>query len=195
VLSLDDRVVLSSLMLEDTLRELAKADCLDEIVVVSSDMRAKGLAISRGAKFLEEESENGVNAAVGLADRYCAGSGADASIVVPQDLALMDGEEISMACHLAEGDEKCVVISPSRRYDGTNILFRKPPAAIATFFDRNSYESHLADAKAKGIPVKLFFSKKIMIDIDTPEDARELVMDGAGRKGSKVIDFLRSKMV
>ena len=44
VLSLADRVVLSSLMLEDTLQELAKADRLDELVVVSSDMRAKELA-------------------------------------------------------------------------------------------------------------------------------------------------------
>ena len=195
LLSLADRVVLSSLMLEDTLKELVKADRLDELVVVSSDMRAKELAHSQGATFLEEESENGVNAAVGLADSYCAGRGADASIVVPQDLALMDGKEISMACDLADGEEKCVVISPSRRYDGTNILFRKPPDAIATFFDRNSYESHLADANAKGIPVKLYFSKKLMIDIDTPEDARELVMDGAGRKDSKVIDFLRLKLV
>lgn len=192
MLSPDERLQFSTLMLQETLQKLAAAPSLHRVVVVSSDKRAHELASANGATFIEEEKDNGVNAAVALADSYTMSHHADASIVIPQDLPLLDSQEIPMITQLAETEEKCIVICPSQRYDGTNILLRKPPDAIPTFFDRNSYENHIGAAKALGVAVKLFLSKNLMLDIDTPDDARLLVSDN-GAKDSKVLEFIKRK--
>lgn len=191
-LSLQDRVQLSSIMLQETMAVLLASDRIQEVIVVSADHRARELANSAGAVFLQEEKDNGVNSAVRIADSYAASQNADASIVIPQDLPLLDIEEVSMACDMAETENQCVVMVPSLRYDGTNLLLRKPPSVIQTFFDNNSYESHLAAAKSKGVPTKLYFSSRLMMDVDTPDDTRLLANDDRGQK-SKVAEFFRQK--
>ncbi|HKU50589.1 MAG TPA: 2-phospho-L-lactate guanylyltransferase [Nitrososphaera sp.] len=196
ILSEDDRSRLSYMMTRETLRRLGACTQLERVIVVSSDERAKELASLHGATFLHEEKDNGVNAAVSLADKYCLDHRADASIVVPQDLPLLDPQEISTVCELAELESRCIVICPSQRYDGTNLLLRKPPSAIPTFFDSNSYENHIAEAKKNGMSVRLFMSKKLMLDVDTPEDARQLLLlqqESAGPE-SEPLQFLRQKV-
>jgi 2-phospho-L-lactate guanylyltransferase len=190
VLDSDERVQLSLLMLDDTLSVLESVQSLQQLVVVSSDRRAEEIATKHGAKFLREGSESGVNSAVALADSYCAEQGAGATVVIPQDLPLLDRVDIAMACDLAENEDKCIVICPSLRYDGTNLLLRKPPSVMETYYDSDSYGTHIKTAGTRGIPVKLFFSKKLMSDVDTPEDSRQLAKESGG---SKTLEFLKSR--
>jgi 2-phospho-L-lactate guanylyltransferase len=189
----EERVCLSSLMLESTLQALGSAPSLQRLLVVSNDRRAGEIASRHGAEFLHEQKENGVNSAVALADEYCVENGTEASIVIPQDLPLLNPLGIEMMCRLAEGEKRCVVLCPSQRYDGTNALLRKPPSVIDTFFDNNSYESHIKAARDSGIPVRLYFSKSLMCDIDTPEDASELAKENS-RTVNLVLEFLKSKL-
>ena len=191
MLSTDDRIKLSALMLEDTLSVLSATKSLQQIIIVSSDRRAEEIAAKYGARFLREEKENGVNSAVEMADRFCTDQGADATVVIPQDLPLLDALDVDMACSMAESESSCIVICPSLRYDGTNLLLRKPPAAVKTFYDSDSYENHIGAASKNGIAVKLFFSKKLMTDIDTQEDAKQLAKESGS---SKVLKFIRSRI-
>jgi 2-phospho-L-lactate/phosphoenolpyruvate guanylyltransferase len=190
VLSADERVSLSSLMLDDTLSVLAGAQSLKQLVVVSGDTRAEEIAARHGAKFLHEEKESGVNSAVSMADSYCADQGADATVVIPQDLPLLDAIDVAMACGLAENETRCIVICPSLRYDGTNLLLRKPSSLTETYYDNDSYEAHIKAAGRLGVPVKLFFSKKLMSDVDTAEDARQLAKEAGS---NKTLEFLKSR--
>jgi 2-phospho-L-lactate guanylyltransferase len=191
MLSLNDRIHLSSLMLDDTLSALAGARSLDQVIVVSTDRRAEEIATRHGAKFLHEQKESGVNSAVMMADLYCTEQGADATVVLPQDLPLLDAVDIVMGCDLAEKEDRCIVICPSLRYDGTNFLLRKPPSIMETYYENDSYETHIKVASGRGIPVKLFFSKRLMSDIDTPEDARQLSREaGSG----KTLEFIKSEL-
>jgi 2-phospho-L-lactate guanylyltransferase len=193
ILTPDERVTLSSLMLEETLSVLAEmATVLTGTLVVSSDERARKLADSYGAVFLHEEADNGVNCAVSLGDDYAMNNGADATLVVPQDLPLLNFEEISALCRLAERDEKCVVICPSQRYDGTNLLLRKPPNVIPIFFDKNSYQSHVLAAEQRRVPVQVYSSDNLMLDIDNPDDVLQLLGRSAHDTG-RVLDFLKRK--
>jgi 2-phospho-L-lactate guanylyltransferase len=191
MLSIDERIHLSSLMLDDTLSVLAGVQMLQELVVVSGDRRVEEVVARHGAKFLREEKESGVNSAVTLADSYCAEQGADATVVIPQDLPLLDAVDVTMACDLAENEDRCIVICPSLRYDGTNFLLRKPPSVVETYYDSDSYEMHIKAAGKLGIPVKLFFSKKLMLDVDTSEDARQVAKEAGD---SKTLEFLKSKL-
>ncbi|MGI0037720.1 MAG: 2-phospho-L-lactate guanylyltransferase, partial [Nitrososphaera sp.] len=195
MLSPEDRLHLSSVMLEETLHRLAAAASgIQKIIVVSSDERARKIAASHDAVFQYEEKDSGVNSAVKLGEIYSTVNGADACLVVPQDLPLLDPQEVSAFCDLARGEERCVVICPSQRYDGTNLLLRKPPAVMPTFFDQKSYENHLASAKERGIPVRIFATRKLMLDIDTPDDVRMLLGDSSLQE-SEVLEFLRGKDV
>ena len=191
ILDMEDRIRLSSLMLEDTVKTLSSVPSLIQVVIVSADKRAEELATKHGINFLHEEKEKGVNSAIALADSYCIREAADATVVIPQDLPLLDAIELSRACELAENENTCIVICPSLRYDGTNMLLRKPPSVIATFYDSDSYNMHLKAAIKHGIPVKRLFSASVMFDIDTPEDALELAKEEA--VASRSLEFIKSR--
>jgi 2-phospho-L-lactate guanylyltransferase len=192
VLDADDRIHLSSLMLEDTLHILSMSRSLTEVIIVSSDKRAEELATKHGANFVREEKGNGVNSAVELADRYCIKEAADATIIIPHDLPLMDECDILKAQELAQKESHCIVICPSHRYDGTNMLLRKPPSVITTFYDSDSYNMHVKAAASLGIPIKYFFSKSLMYDIDTPEDVFRLIKEETPT-AVRSLEFLKSK--
>jgi 2-phospho-L-lactate guanylyltransferase len=191
ILDMDDRILLSSLMLEDTVKILSSVRSLNQVVIVSADRRAEEMATKHGVTFLREEKEKGVNSAVALADLYSIRGAAEATVVIPQDLPLLDPIEVSKACQLAENESRCIVICPSLRYDGTNMLLRKPPTVIATFYDNDSYNMHVKAALKLGIPVKGLFSKSIMYDIDTPEDAQQITKEEVF--SAKSLEFIKSK--
>jgi 2-phospho-L-lactate/phosphoenolpyruvate guanylyltransferase len=193
MLDTEDRIRLSFLMLEDTLQILSVAPPLTQVIIVSADKRADEIATKHGAKFLPEEKEKGVNSAVALADGYCIEKeAADATIVIPHDLPLLDSIVISKACELAEKESTCIVICPSVRYDGTNMLLRKPPSVIGTFYETDSYNMHVRTAIKLGIPVKPLLSKSLMYDIDTPEDALQLIKEE--NVTAKSLEFIKSKL-
>lgn len=193
MLDTEDRIRLSSLMLEDTLQILSVAPPLTQVIIVSADKRADEIATKHGAKFLPEEKEKGVNSAVALADGYCIEKeAADATIVIPHDLPLLDSIVISKACELAEKESRCIVICPSVRYDGTNMLLRKPPSVIGTFYETDSYNMHVRTAIKLGIPLKPLLSKSLMYDIDTPEDALQLIKEE--NVAAKSLEFIKSKL-
>jgi 2-phospho-L-lactate/phosphoenolpyruvate guanylyltransferase len=192
ILDTDDRIRLSLLMLEDTLQILSAVHSLSQLITVSADKRVGEIAVKYGANFLLEEKERGVNSAVALADSYCMKKAADATMVIPHDLPLLDSTDISKACELAENESRCIVICPSLRYDGTNMLLRKPPSIIATFYDADSYNMHVKAAIRLGIPVKRLLSKGLMHDIDTPEDALEITKEETVTARS--LEFIKSKI-
>lgn len=194
LLGVQERVQLAGLMLQDTLAALSASGCFAEILVVTGDMRAKEIAGNRGARVIFQESDTGVNSAVALADAYSKKAGAHATVVVPQDLPLMSADDMREVCTLAAGGP-CVAVCPSLRFDGTNILLRKPPLAIATHYDNDSYENHLHAAKAAGIVTKVIKSKGLMFDLDTPEDARDLAGIADGAAGAKATaSFIKSAL-
>nr|MDQ5859794.1 NTP transferase domain-containing protein [Thermoproteota archaeon] len=96
ILDTDDRIHLSLLMLEDTLQILSVVHRLSQVIIVSADKRVEETAAKYGAKFLLEEKERGVNSAVALANSYCMKKeAADATMVIPHDLPLLDSIDIS----------------------------------------------------------------------------------------------------
>jgi 2-phospho-L-lactate guanylyltransferase len=192
VLDADDRIHLSLLMLEDTLHILSISPSLTKVIIVSPDKRAEELAIKHGANFVREEKGNGVNSAVVLAERYCINEAADATMIIPHDLPLLDECDIFRAQELAQKESHCIVICPSYRYDGTNMLLRKPPSVIGTFYDSDSYNMHINAAASLGIPIRYFFSKRLMYDIDTPEDVFRLIREETPA-AVRSIEFLKSK--
>jgi 2-phospho-L-lactate/phosphoenolpyruvate guanylyltransferase len=185
------RVKLCELLLDDTLITLHKAYVISEVIVISSDSRARRISDKHGARFLKENEEGGVNKAVAIADNYCNKAGADATIVIPQDLPLLAPCDINMICESGKGYNKYVAICPSLRYDGSNALLRRPCMLIGTYYDNNSFDMHVKAAKEIGANLKIILSRRIMTDLDTIEDAENLMNEPTTARS---VLYLRSQV-
>jgi 2-phospho-L-lactate guanylyltransferase len=169
ILTLQQRKKLVLFLFNITIKTLKKSKFISEIIVVSSDKTIEKFSFKNGLIFIKD-LDNGVNNAIILADRYCVQNNIDANIVIPHDLPFISVKEIDYICNISEKYPKCVIICPSKRFDGTNILFRKPPSVIVTFYDNNSYLNHLKEAEKFNIPLESINLDNLMFDIDTRED-------------------------
>jgi 2-phospho-L-lactate/phosphoenolpyruvate guanylyltransferase len=191
LLDICDRVNLGELLLDSTLRTLENATTLYSTVVISTDVRAKKIAKMHGAVFVDEGKPIGVNNAVNMANDYCVRSGAVATVVVPNDLPLALSEDIDMICNAAKDYDRCLIICPSAKYDGSNVLLRRPPKLIDSHYDNNSFNMHIDAAKKIGAKIKIILSQRMMRDLDTLEDAQYLAKEP---RTCKPLVFLRSKL-
>jgi 2-phospho-L-lactate/phosphoenolpyruvate guanylyltransferase len=191
LLGIDERIKLSKLLLINTISVLKKSSAISEIVLVSSDGGAMEIARRSEVKFLKEARDNGVNAAIALADEYSSENGANATIVIPQDLPLLTAADINLFCRKAESSERCLVICPSMRFDGSNALLRKPSGLLKTHYDDDSFNAHIRAAAQFGIPIKVILSQRIMIDVDSIEDVRILMKK---RVTTLPLVYLKSKI-
>jgi 2-phospho-L-lactate guanylyltransferase len=191
VLSINERIKLSELLLINTINVLKKSSAISNIVVVSSDERAMEIARRTDAKFLKEAKDRGVNAAIAVADDYSSENRAHATIVIPVDLPLLTATDVNMMCRKAKSPERCLVISPSIRYDGSNALLRKPSRLLKTHYDEDSFNAHIRAATQFGIPIKVFLSQRIMKDLDSIEDIKILMNE---RVTNPPVAYLKSKV-
>jgi 2-phospho-L-lactate/phosphoenolpyruvate guanylyltransferase len=173
ILTAQQRKNLAMYLLNATIKELKKSNFISEIVIVSSDEAVKNYSSLNNLKFIKD-SDKGVNKAVILADKYCVDNGINANIVIPQDLPFISAKEIDEICTISNKYHQCIIICPSKRFDGTNILFRKPPGVIKTHYDDDSYMNHLKEASKFKIPIESLDIVKLRFDLDTKEDLLEL---------------------
>ena len=173
ILTAQQRKNLAMYLLDATITELKKSNFISEIIIVSIDKAVENYSCLNNLKFIKD-SDEGVNKAVILADNYCINNGINANIVVPHDLPFISAKEIDEICTISNKYHKCIIICPSKRFDGTNILFRKPPDVIKTHYDDNSYMNHLKEAYKLKIPVESLDLVKLRFDLDTKEDLLEL---------------------
>jgi 2-phospho-L-lactate/phosphoenolpyruvate guanylyltransferase len=191
VLNVVERKELSELLLRNTLRVLRESSAISEIVIVSSDEVAMEIARRYGATVLKESKDEGVNSAIARADDYSFEKGAEATLVIPQDLPLLMAADVNMICMGAELPDRCLVVCPSVRYDGSNALLRKPSRLLKTYYDEDSFNAHIRAATKVGIPIKVFLSKRIMLDLDTTEDIKVLMNQEIT---NLPLDYLKSKL-
>jgi len=83
----------------------------------------------------------------------------DASLVIPQDIPFFKTQDIDFLLSF-QHTPKSVLIVPSRRFDGTNALFRTPVNIMRTHYDEDSYKIHLSTGKICNIPHFIGFCKE-----------------------------------
>lgn len=171
VLDRAERRVLQSAMLGDVLAALAGSSRLGEIVVVTSDERARAVAESIGARTVaDHDPPEGINAAVeiglGALDSHSA-------LVVVSDLPLITAADVD---HLigAAPDGDAVVFARSEDGTGTNAMLLTPPRALRPALGPGSLGRHLGQAAAEGLPAEVVYHPGIGLDVDTPGDLAEL---------------------
>ncbi len=140
-LNFEERKELTELLFFETLEKMHKLKN-SQIILVSGEI------IKLENKFndiviINEHDSNGVNNAIGLANKFIENNGFSESIIIPIDLPLLSTMNLKDIIKFSRKFKKGICIVPSHRYDGTNILLRKPNLVIDTFYDNNSFYNHI----------------------------------------------------
>lgn len=168
---------LAELMLLDTLRAFRVADLLPRCYVITSDVRALALARRAGVQTIRESRDEGVNAAVWMGVRALGGQVRD-FMVIPSDLPTLTADEVMHA--LALKHIFGCVLSPSRSFDGTNLLIFSRKALPTLSYDSDSFWNHVRWAAMNGLSLAVYGGEGTMSDVDTPEDLRSLSLFSKG---------------
>jgi 2-phospho-L-lactate guanylyltransferase len=148
-------------------------------LVNSRDGRALAIAREYGARTVQESGAPELNEALMRATQVVARWKGSAVLILPADLPLVAGEDISGLIEMGR-DERTVVIATDQHRDGTNALFVRPPGLIEYGYGPGSYSRHIERARAAGVSVLDYHSPRLSLDIDLPSDLqsyRELAQE------------------
>lgn len=176
----DKTEALCKLMLDEVLSTISKSQ-ISKTILVSSDEAALDIGKKYSVEAVIEQKESGVNAAVALPEKYLLENGFDASVVFPQDIPLMQPQDIAGLLAFYKTPKSFLVV-PSRKFDGTNALLRSPVDIVETHYDEDSYKIHLATGKARNIPTSFVLISRIMWDVDDVSDL-EFIMRNIEKPG------------
>jgi 2-phospho-L-lactate/phosphoenolpyruvate guanylyltransferase len=178
-LSPTERIGLCRCMVEDVIASVSAVPELNGVLVVSRDPDIKLLAAAYHASVLEQNGDEGHDAAVAGAAAWLVERGEDGLMQIPGDIPTVTSSELSevLAAHgRAEKANLVFTISPSHDYGGSNCIVCSPPDLIPLKFGPDSFRRHLASAHSAGLEIKIIERPGIALDIDYPEDLDRLLV-------------------
>ena len=169
VLTEDEREALNRWMLEHILVTIKENQQIGQTLVISRDTAALSLARSVGAKTLHEDGSSHLNLALERATAVVNSFKATGMLILPADLPKITSGDIQ---HLIDHavETPSVAIAPDHRKEGTNALFIKPPGLVKYSFGEGSFERHVEQLEADGIPYHTCEIASLAHDVDLPED-------------------------
>ena len=172
VLSETDRRKLALAMLEDVVRALKGVSAIESVSVVSPDAEVLSLAAELDANPVAESANvRGLNQALARAVSAMSPP-PDVLLIVLGDVPQVTPGDIERL--LAALPERGIAICPSAD-KGTSAMVLRPPDVIALRFGERSSVSHRREAMAIGVPAEVVQLQALALDVDSPEDLRELL--------------------
>ncbi|MEM3727239.1 MAG: 2-phospho-L-lactate guanylyltransferase [Candidatus Bathyarchaeia archaeon] len=179
ILNPKERETLTLMMFKDVLNALHSSKRIKKIIVVSSDLAILKLYKRFGFKPLMETNEGNLNLALNEAIQFSLNEGAQAVLIMPSDIPLVKAEDIHALINNCSG-KSSIIISPSKRMDGTNALLLHPPTILNVAYGENSFNIHVEKALKTKAQLKIIALPRIALDIDIIEDLRDLIKFGDG---------------
>lgn len=178
------RTELAQAMLHDVLTVLHGWNDRPPVAVVSSDPFAVMLAREYKFEVIPDPSNPGETGAIEMATRVCVERGVESTLVIPADIPLFHSWELEDV--LSSAPEEGSVLVPAGDGRGTNAAFRRPADLFPLRFGNDSFQPHLAAAQATGKTCIVLELPGIAIDIDNPDDLRELVSSGGETRSQRL---------
>lgn len=169
VLTSEQRAKLAETMFRRTLKVVIDVPQVSGVLVISRDSYVLSIARELGAKTVQESGSPELNSALMRATRVLSSWRAEAVLILPADLPLIDAEDIRTIIQKGH-KQNSIVIATDRNEDGTNALFVRPPGLFSYAYGKDSFSRHIQLAKLAGADVTVYESERMILDIDTPED-------------------------
>jgi 2-phospho-L-lactate guanylyltransferase len=172
------RAAVVKAMLADVLGALDRAERVERVIVVTGEGRAQRLALRHSQRtttpleVMEDPDDRGHSEAATLGIIRALSLGARCSALLPGDCPMLDPAELDAA--LAHMEDGHVTVVPDRHRTGTNGLLMAPADAIGPAFGEGSCERHADRAERAGYEVAVEPIASLALDLDTPDDLREL---------------------
>ena len=183
VLNPEKRKALTAAMLRDILNAL-KSSTIREVLVISPDSSLKQIADEYGFSFVLS-NRVGLNPGLKEAIEWCTQKKADCVLILPADIPLVSPHDIDKVVEL--GSERSTVVLCPSLDGGTNALLLNPPDAIPVCFGPNSFYKHIKEALDKGVTIKFYSSREMMLDVDAEEDLIKLLEIGGNVISKQVL--------
>ncbi len=177
VLTAPQRRQLVLTMLADVLAALGEVPTVSATLVVTADRDVAALATARKAQLVWEHEAKGLNTGVESGLAAVAAAGGRRALVLPADLPFAAAQEISRLVHEGghSGTRPQLAMVPAADGEGTNALLISPPDTITPNFGPGSFLSHLAQALARKVDVRVLHLSGLAVDIDRPQDLARLL--------------------
>jgi 2-phospho-L-lactate/phosphoenolpyruvate guanylyltransferase len=195
VLDQPSRTQLAQAMLHDVLSTLhqwpARRENRPAVAVVTSDPFAVKLATEYEFEVIPDPNNPGETGAIEMATRICVERGAESTLVIPADIPLIEAWEFDEILKHAPAEGSLLVPAADGR--GTNAAFRRPANLFPLRFGNDSFKPHHAAAQATGKPCVVLNLPGIAIDVDNPEDLRQIIsLPGKTRAQVLAREFVRT---
>ena len=193
ILSPEQRFELAQAMCEDVLQTLAHWRSRPPVAVVTNDPLARDLAMLFDFEVIVDDN-SGETRAIEMATAVCKSHGANATLVIPADIPLIECSELQrivdsaavLGGQVSERQGGAVLV-PDAAGRGTNAAWRSPADLFPLRFGNDSFLPHLASAKATGLPCVVLELPGIARDVDRPEDLHELAAARGDRRSQKLV--------
>lgn len=186
VLDQPARTALAQAMLHDVVATVSAWRGRPACALVTSDPFALDLARQYDFEIIPDLANPGETGAIEMATQLCLSRGVDSTLVIPADIPLIQASEIEQILAHAPREGSVLAAAADRR--GTNAAFRRPANLFPLRFGNDSFQPHLAAAKATGKPCIVLELPGIAVDVDNPADFEPLL---AHPGESRTQDLLR----
>lgn len=191
ILDQPSRTALAQAMLHDVLTTLHNWENRPPVGVVTADPYAVELAREYKFEVIPDPSNPGETGAIEMATRICVERGVDSTLVIPADIPLIQAWELGEI--LKQAPAVGSVLVPAADGRGTNAAFRRPANLFPLRFGNDSFKPHHAAAQATGKPCVVLELPGIAVDVDNPEDLRQLIsLPGESRAQRLGRDYVRA---
>jgi 2-phospho-L-lactate/phosphoenolpyruvate guanylyltransferase len=171
VLGPAERERLAEALFLDVIAKLPRSRNITDSLIVTADPSVSRQARWLGHEVLEQTEDAGHSEAAIAGVEAAKSAGADRVAMLAADCPLLDIEQLDR--HLGRTPQAALIV-PDHHGTGTNALWLSPPDAIQPAFGLESCSRHISRARAAGIGFTLERIESLEMDLDTPEDMREL---------------------
>ena len=185
----EERKDLFSAMLEDVLSVVVKIQFFEKVILASNCQNAISIAESYGVSVLKTAPDRGLNQAAIESANFLEGKGVNGMFLIPADIPLVTDKEIYSVLE-THPPSPSVSIIPSQDKSGSNCLVLTPPYIMPLRFGKESFVRHIEIAQKRGLRVNSIELTGFGLDIDTPEDLSDLILNKGNTKSQK---YLRKK--
>ena len=179
------RTELAQAMLHDVVTAIASWERRPACALVTSDPFAVDLANKFGFEVIPDSANPGETGAIEMATSLCVKRGIENTLVIPADIPLIEARELEQV--FSQAPDAGSVLVPAADGRGTNAAFRCPANLFPLRFGNDSFKPHLAAARATGKTCTVLQLSSIALDVDNPEDLRELMHRPGERRTQRLL--------
>jgi 2-phospho-L-lactate/phosphoenolpyruvate guanylyltransferase len=173
ILDQPTRTELAQAMLFDVLDAVRQCRC-KEVALVTKDPFAIKLARHFHFQVIPDPTNSGETDAIAVATQFCESKGIASTLVIPGDIPLTQASELDQILEAAPATGSVLVPAGDGR--GTNAVLRRPAGLFPLRFGNDSFQPHLAAARATHQACVVVALPGIALDIDHPSDLRQLAI-------------------